>query len=256
MSKKDKDFWLSHSKMSTYKTCPRKYWYRYIQKVKSSEHWPHLVKGNFAHDVLETWVKRLLDNDNVNPREALSDAFKYWRGTRKYQEFGIEKYIDEIRPWLRKTYEDYEQRRYVPLAAEQKVQFRYRGIVMTGRIDRVDEIDDHTIKILDYKTTKDPRYLTDLQLGIYHMGAKYGSLKSLYGDREIETAYVLLRHDVKEHPYTFTVDDLDKFLDDIEATAQAIMTDETWEPKPSRMCRYCDYYIPCTEERNNVDEWW
>lgn len=245
---------LSQSRIAAYKQCPKKYWYRYIKGVKPSEHWPQLVKGNFVHDVLERWVKGILRDEE--PKRCLQEAFKYFRYSQCYQDFGIEKYVNEIIGWLRKLYEDYEARRYIPIAAEQKIEFRYRGIVMTGRIDRVDRINDSTIKIIDYKTVKDPQYLTQFQLGVYHMGAKYGSLKHQYGDKTIQVAYVLLRHNVREQPYTFTEEQLDGFLDEIEGAAEEIKTDTTWKPKPCKMCQYCDYFVACTRERDNVDAWW
>ena len=240
----------SHSKIATYKQCPRKYKYRYIERIKTSERWPHLVKGNFTHDVLEIWINSVMRG--AEPKAALQEAFKVCRESAKYQSFGIEKYIDEIRPWLKDAYADYAKRRYVPLAVEQSVKFKYRGIIMSGRIDRIDHINDRTIKIIDYKTSKDAQYLTDLQVGIYHMAVKYGSLKPKYGDKDVETAYVLLRHGLKEKPYTFTVEDLDGFLDEIELVVDQIMTDKVWEPRPSHMCQYCDYFVPCMEERGET----
>lgn len=245
---------LSQSRIAAYQMCPKKYWFRYIKGIKGSENWPQLVKGNFTHDVLEMWIKGALQGEE--PKRCLQGAFKYFRSLQKYQDFSIEKYIDEIKIWLRKVYEDYEARRYVPIAAEQKVEFQYHNIMMTGRIDRIDEVNPSTIKIIDYKTVKDPQYLTQLQLGIYHMGAKYGSLKSKYGNKNIQTAYVLLRHDVREKPYCFTTGDLDGFLDEIEDVAGQIATDKVWIPKPSRMCQYCDYFVQCTRERENVNAWW
>lgn len=246
--------YLSQSRISTYKQCPRKYWYRYVKKLKPSEKWPHLIKGNFVHDVLESWIKEVLNNKEA--RAAIQNAYEYWRYSEKYKALSIEKYIEEIKPWIYQVYRDYQRRQYRPVAAEQKVQFRYRGIVMTGRIDRVDEVSPTRIKIVDYKTTKDPQYLTGLQLGIYYMGAKYGSLRSAYGDKDIETAYVLLRHDVDEVKYTFSPDQLDGMLDEIENAAISIFSEKEWPARPSHMCRFCDYYVPCTKERESVDNWW
>lgn len=244
---------LSQSKISVYRQCPRKYKYRYIDKVRTTNQWPHLIKGNFAHDVLELWVGYLIDGKD--PRRAMQKAYTSVRKQKDYKEV-VGRYLDEIKPWLKQSLEDFEERRYIPLAAEQEVRFRYKNMLVVGRVDRIDYVNPNTIKIVDYKTTKDPKYLTDLQLGIYHMGVKYGTLKPKYGDKNVETAYVLLRHDIREQPYTFTIPDLDQFLDYIEETAEQIRTDTTWEPRPSHMCNYCDYFISCTQERESVDAWW
>jgi len=204
--------------------------------------------------VLELWTQRIIKN--ADPLEAMQQSFVDVKKQKKYLDLHIEKYLDEIKPWLRGFFERYQQHRFVPLAAEQKVGFKYRNIIVIGRIDRIDYVDNRTIKILDYKSTKDPKYLTNLQLGMYHMAVKYGELKSQYGDKEVQTAYVLLRHDMKEAPYEFSVPDLDACLDEIETTVQQIQTDTTWEARPSNLCQYCDYFVPCMKERENVDNWW
>lgn len=245
----------SQSRMATYKQCPKKYKYRYIDRLPVIENWPHLIKGNFAHDVLEDWTKQIMDR-NVDPKQAMRSAYSTTKDLQKYKDLQIEKYLNEIKPWFKQFIENYQQKSFHPIAAEQEVGFHYRGIEVSGRIDRIDYIDDKTIKIVDYKTTKDPKFLTSMQLGVYHMAVKYGSLKAQYGDKSIQTAYILLRHDMREEPYKFSIPDLDSCLDDIENVVQQIETDTTWEAKPSHMCQYCDYFIPCTKERNDVDSWW
>lgn len=244
---------LSHSKISCYTQCPRRYKYRYIERLPVLNNWPHLVKGNFAHDVLEHWVKRILKGED--PRAAMKVAYKDVLQSKEY--IGkVETYLEEIQPWLKQAIKQYQTCSFRPLMAEETVKFRYRDIIVTGRIDRIDHVDSHTIKIVDYKSTKNPDYLTDLQLGMYHMGVKYGSLKDFYGDKEVQATYILLRHDMREVPYTFTIEHLESFLDEIEAVSEQIRNETEWAPKPSNLCKFCDYFIPCSAERECVDDWW
>lgn len=239
----------SASRISTYKQCPRKYYYRYIKHLPTLDHWPHLIKGNFAHAVLERWVLRLMDGEE--PRSAMSAAYQE---TKKSDEFRgkVEKFLEEIKPWLKGTVRVYEKRKFCPACAEEKVSFKYRKIKVTGRIDRIDNIDSRKIKILDYKSSKNSNYLTPLQLGIYNIGVKYGSLKDVYGQKEVETAYVLLRQEMKEVPYSFTEEQLEGILEEIEEVIDQIGAEKTWEPCPSNLCQYCDYFVPCTQDRQSV----
>lgn len=244
---------LSASKITTYQQCPRKYYYRYIKRLPVFDFWSHLIKGNFAHDVLEVWVDRIMKGED--PRDAMQAAFKDTATSENYQG-KVEKFLEEIKPWLKKAVFAYEQKHFQPLAVEETVSFRYRNVVVVGRVDRIDYLGPQTIKIVDYKTTKNPNYLSDLQLGIYHIGVKYGSLSGQYGKKAVETSYVLLRHDMRETPYTFTVADLENILDEIEEVSGQIDCDTTWEPKPSNLCQYCDFFVPCTQNREQVDDWW
>jgi RecB family exonuclease len=245
-----KDMETSQSRIATYKLCPRKFKYRYIDHLPVIKTWPHLVKGNFAHDVLEVWTKKIIKDPNLDIVQAMKESYRALRDSPEYQTLCIDKYLNEIKPWLKKFLEDYRYRRFTPIAAEQEIKFKYRGIIVTGRIDRIDRVGPNTIKIVDYKTTKDPKYLTHLQLGMYHVAVKYGSLSKQFGDCDIETAYVLLRHDMREEPYTFKVSDLDACLDEIEDVVSQISADKTWEPRTSHMCQYCDYFVTCTKEQD------
>jgi RecB family exonuclease len=190
-----------------------------------------------------------------DPREAMLASFKETAVSEDYKG-KIEKFLEEIKPWLKHAVYTYEEQKFQPLATEEKVSFRYRNIIMTGRVDRIDHVGPGTVKIVDYKSSKNPDYLTPTQLGIYHIGVKYGSLSDVYGKKGVETAYVLLRHDMKETPYTFTVEQLEDILDQIEEVSEQIQTDTEWEPKPSKLCQYCDFFVPCTQERSEIDEWW
>lgn len=252
MSKKH--FRLSASKISTYKQCPKKYWYRYIAKMPSLDFWPAQIKGSFTHDVLEVWVNKLIKGQD--PKQAMQASFEEIFEKEEYREKHVERFMDEIKPWLKQALIDYLAKQYQPLRAEEEINFMYRDIHVTGRVDRIDYIDDKTIKIVDYKTVKDPKYLTKMQVGIYHMGVKYGNLKKHFGDKDVETSYILLRHDMTEVPFTFKVSDLDGILDEIEGVAQQIQNETEWKAKPSGLCSYCDYFIPCTKEREDVNNWW
>lgn len=251
---KEEYFRLSSSKISTYKQCPKKYWYRYIKKVPPFDFWPAQIKGSFTHDVLEVWVKKLIEGQD--PRQAMAISFEEVFNKEEYRNKKVERFMEEIKPWLKQALTDYLDKRYQPLKAEEEINFLYRGIHMTGRVDRIDHIDNSTIKIVDYKTVKNPKYLTKLQVGIYHMGVKYGSLAEEFGDKDVETSYILLRHDMKEVPYKFSINELDGILDEIEDVATQIQNESEWEAKPSHLCSWCDYFVPCTKEREEETTWW
>jgi len=240
----------SASRISTYKQCPKKYYYRYIKQLPVYDFWSHLIMGNFTHSVLEGWVSRLMKGED--PKEAMRAAYKDAVLSGEY-EGKIERFLKEVRPWLQRAVLDYETNQFMPLCAEEKVSFRYRHIEVTGRIDRIDGIGPDRVKIVDYKTVKNPDFLTTMQLGIYHIGVKYGSLKDQYGNKEIDTAYVLIRHDMKEVSFQFTKEQLEAVLTDIEEVTEQIESDTEWKSCSSPLCQYCDFFVPCTQERNCCD---
>jgi len=240
----------SASRISTYKQCPRKYYYRYIKELPVFSFWGQLIKGNFAHAVLEKWTYRLINKEN--PRTAMVHAYKEALSDKQFKG-KVERFLSEIKPWLQQAIIDYETKSFEPTTIEAKVSFNYRNIKVTGRIDRIDNISPQKVKVVDYKSTKSPNYLTPMQLGIYHIGVKYGSMKEVYGKKDVETAYILLRHNMKEVSYNFTEEQLDEVLTDIEESVDLINNDTIWEPRPSQLCQYCDFLVPCTKERGLYD---
>lgn len=248
---------LSVSKITTYKMCPKKYYYRYIKKLPVSDFWAHLIIGNFVHGTLEAWTRRVMKGENA--REAMVVAFRDMALSPDYKH-KVEKFLPDIRPWLKAFVLHYEEQKFEPLTIEEEFKFKYRNIIMVGRIDRIDRVTPSKVKIVDYKTTKNPNYLTNMQLAIYNVGVKYGSLSPSYGKKDIETCYVLLRHNMKEITCCFSDDELGQFLDETEEIADRIASDTTWAATPSNLCQCCDFFIPCTQREEatekHCDESW
>lgn len=247
---------LSASKINTYKQCPRRYYYNYIKKLPRQE-WPHTLKGNLAHDVLEYWVKNGIMKGK-DPAASMKEAFTYLR-QNKYNDMP-EEFVEEVVPWLKAAVKNFKEQKFTPVEAEQDVHFTYRGILMRGRLDRIDQVDDSTIEIVDYKSSKDPKWLTPQQLGFYQIAVQFGNLSPTYGGKDVEASYVLLRHDMQKKPYTFKPKRLDQFLDTIEEAADSILHDTKWEPKPSPLCQTCDFFVACNNDPDglgsaNAGEW-
>ena len=100
---------------------------------------------------------------------------------------------------------------------------------------------DGTFRIIDYKTTKNAKYLDSFQLLIYGLW-----LKHQYPDLEkFRAAYILLRHDSKTKDYEFNIEDLKKAEKDIISYAGKIKTENQWVPIPTALCNWCDFKDIC-----------
>jgi len=85
--------------------------------------------------------------------------------------------------------------------------------------------------------------LDKFQLQVYGM-----HLKNLFPDiQEYDGVYLVLPEGPKEVSYTFTLGDIEEAKEDVIKTAESIATDKTWEPKPTFLCNYCDYYDACPD---------
>lgn len=91
--------------------------------------------------------------------------------------------------------------------------------------------------------TGQSKYLDKFQLQVYGM-----HLKNLFPDlQEYDGVYLVLPEGPKKLSYRITLSDIEEAKDDIIKTAEQIATDKTWEPKPTFLCKYCDYYDACPD---------
>src|SRR3954464_8029458 len=111
---------------------------------------------------------------------------------------------------------------------------------MAGTLDRVDELPDGSLQIVDYKTARTPPQLPDtFQLDMYQIGlaAKTGELAS-------RIVFEYLRHGTQ---HVVEVDDrnLHRTLDRMSAVLAAVEGDDTLAPRTGAHCRQCDYAAYC-----------
>jgi putative RecB family exonuclease len=117
---------------------------------------------------------------------------------------------------------------------------------LIGTLDRVDELPDGSLRIVDYKTSRTPPQDPDtFQLDLYQLGlaAKTGRLAE-------QIVFEYLRHGVQR---AVTIDDrnLRRTLERVEAVVALVEGDDALLPQPGEHCRRCDYDAYCPALRGN-----
>jgi len=126
--------------------------------------WRHVIRGNIVHAVLEEiWkkinsYKELLDYSNLELKELINSSIdnviaSYCANITDIKYFFIEnekKCLNNIIfKWLQ-----LEKKRspFVIVALEQKKTINFAGIICNFRLDRIDQLQDGSLIIIDYKT--------------------------------------------------------------------------------------------------------
>lgn len=252
----------SHSKLSTYETCPLKYKLQYIER-------PEVVKeegieaflGKRVHEALEKLYRDLRYSRFVALDELLNyynaQWSKNWNDSVAIakKDLTADNYKDTGIKCIRNYYQ-----RYAPfengatIGIEDKIAFplsedgRY---AIQGYIDRLDKTNGNTYEIHDYKTSGSlplqESLDEDRQLALYEIG-----IRKKYPDvREVKLIWHYLMFDMEllSERTSEQIEDLRKetiaLIDRIEADAE-------FKHKESNLCGWCDYWAYCPAKKHLV----
>lgn len=239
MSDKDGFIKLSASSCKTYEQCSRKYFYTYIDKQPKLDH-DYFLLGNLCHETLELFHGSYLQSKvpKTKLKALMTSSFaKVQQELKPPQEMAIEAF------GLLGEYLDRLLKDGMPNVKGVELPFEFElsdSVVIRGFIDRIDYTDTG-LKIVDYKTTKNTKYLDPFQLSIYGLWLR----KENPALERYDAAYLLLRHKSTEKAYTITATDLDHTHKDLLNYAQKIKGESTWATSPSILCRWCDFNNIC-----------
>ena len=236
---------LSANAVQSYATCPMRFKLERDWKIPGEA--AAAMQYGFA---IHTVLKNYYDPAAHAKEFSIDDAVQAFR-----VEFG-KGYIDD--PVQRKIYEERgeDQLRTMlqasprgsanVIATEHKFSFRLGDREIRGRIDRIDQLEDGVVRVIDYKTgaPKDRKFAEEsLQLSIYAMAVAQMNLSP----RELVLVNV---QDNSLAVAGRTPKQLDTAREKIEDAAEGIRRGE-FDPRPGQHCRWCDYrnLCPATEQR-------
>lgn len=180
----------SHSRLSTFEQCPRRYYYQYLARLKvEKEETIEALLGSCVHDALEKLygdrmcgkllsIEQLVEHFYADWRERLHDGIRIVRTDyspddyRRVGEECLRRYYARHAPFDQSNTLALERRVMIDL--DGTGQYRLQGI-----IDRLGQRSDGTIEIHDYKTNKalpaqaekdKDRQLALYQIGVHRLG--------------------------------------------------------------------------------------
>jgi RecB family exonuclease len=182
-----RDKTLSATKLKTFLTCKRKYYYKYVKYIENHEIPKDMPKeqeiGSAVHSALkELYANRSFYESAEELKRDLDAELKNACGESK-----LEEYLMAMQARRMEAFCQNEVKRFADgwrvEHCEASVQTEFAGMVLSGQIDRVDKKGSE-IYVLDYKTGSYPLYTeknfteaTDFQLEFYYLLAqKFGNV--------------------------------------------------------------------------------
>jgi putative RecB family exonuclease len=259
------------TQLETFRQCPLKYKYGKDPEIRDRyrQPTPQLYVGTCVHDALEVFfdVTRTPMSERT---EAKLDHLlrRAWAGAdlwpqKKKQRleerakiFGDNKELEAS--WGRHALNMLHRYFLVadltamPFTAEQFHEAKLKsGIVVAGKIDRIDRLEDGSMRIMDYKTGKPPLRkddaavaADDLQLSTYAI-----VVRKKYRAPVSRCSLIFVAHDA-EVGFTPTDELLAGKANLIEETVRAIEAETEFAPRENQFCPWCEYRAICPVGQN------
>ncbi len=244
---------LSPSSASAFSGCPRRWRFKYVDRLPDPSSEPALV-GTFAHRVLELLCQHPGSERTIEQAKIIArDAWPEFSEDEDYVALGLDD--DQARAfrwqaWLAVTglwrIEDPADVEVV--STEQRIEVDFDGVPFVGVVDRVDRLGGQ-LTISDYKSGTLPghrwRHEKIQQVMLYaaalgaHTGERPARARLLYlGQRILDVRVTQSR-----------LDDAVNALSETWVELSGACEREEFPPQPTVLCGWCPFVEQCPEGR-------
>jgi DNA helicase II / ATP-dependent DNA helicase PcrA len=186
---------FSPTTLNDYLKCPRLYWYNHHPGLVDEPRSVAMERGGFLHEVLEDFH---LNESEWRP--LASELQREWLEASLVKH--LDPYLSRMEGVLDRKREERQVRtvlgnyikfvtglqvirRLRTLDVERRFHLELDGVEIVGKIDRVNDVGDGQVEVVDYKTGsgKPMRYayeqyfgpdMSDVQLALYYLACRYG----------------------------------------------------------------------------------
>jgi len=243
---------LSYSALETFKQCPLKFKFQYVERIKTPKSKEALF-GTLIHKAL----KVLHEPGLVVPteEELLKFFADNWDGSVYQDEqlavLAFAQGIKILKDYYAKNYPAQFNVVALETSFEAPIKIGDDLHLVTGKIDRIDKTPENLFEVIDYKTTKKmPSQETvdkDLQLSVYHLGMANRWPSIVNEKRPVKVSLYYLKHGEKlsslrnVENLEATKENIIRDIEQIEQTHKA----GKFDPRPNALCDWCEFQRNC-----------
>lgn len=245
----------SPSKLNTYKDCPRRYRYRYVDKLKRYTQSVEAFLGTCVHSSLEKLYEDIFHGKALTLEETLAVYDAAWdEGWSAAIEVRKKEYQPEDwkklgRECVRAYYEanhPFTQNKTV--AVEKRIGFPVvaggQEYLIEGYIDRLALGPDGAFEIHDYKTARTLPSQADVdedrQLAIYDLAVRH----EWPDTKDVRLVWHFVRHG-KSLVSSRTAESRAALRAELSKLIERIKSDHVFEPNKTPLCDWCEYRDIC-----------
>ena len=237
---------LSSTKLSTLLTCRRKFYYKYIKKLKEPQNITSESSNKIGlklHKALEVVFTKNQDLSDTKRVKQLLKEYLISESSDDIEEFELDVWMMQLENFIQNEAKRYKDG-YKIYANELELNCKFVGFEIGGKIDRVD-IRDGKLVVIDYKSgdvsklvKQKVENMTNFQLEIYYLLAS--SLKEVSGVYyyDLKSGNLILETKMDEK--------IDKLKDILKSLKEPIRDFDLCEKRAN--CLYCPYKKLCLRD--------
>ena len=247
----------SHSRLSTYETCPLKFYYKYVEQPDVEEVLGKNIAallGTAVHETLEHLYKEISFARDVS-LDALLEFYQTAWGKEWTDDVIIPEYDEVTWKHLGEKYLADYYASHKPfdkektIALERMIRLELGDYSLIGYIDRIAEEKPGRYKIIDYKTNKylqpQEKFDNDRQLGLYEIG-----LRQMFNDvKNVDLVWEML-HYGKQMVSHRTKEQLEQLKKSTIALIEEIESAKDFPPQESPLCEWCEFQAVCPKKKH------
>ncbi len=239
--------YISYSQMQCFDICPLHYKLKYILKIPPA---PTAAQsfGISVHSVLREFYLRKMRGENTNEISLEELLKRYWIKEGYDTKEHMQSAFEQAKTSLVNFVNTNGNKTTVPLGLEIPFSFFLPNLKVSGRIDRVDQLEGGKIEIIDYKTgynIPDTKKMDkDLQLSLYALAA--AEIPDKMFNRKPEDVVLSLwyvENDMKIST-TRTAEQLEVIKQQIVEKVAEIST-SSFACSGGILCKNCEYKMLC-----------
>ncbi|OPL12035.1 MAG: hypothetical protein AVO34_02145 [Firmicutes bacterium ML8_F2] len=251
---------VSYSGLETFVNCPAKYKFQYVERIKVPK-LKEAIFGTLIHECLKMFHEPS-QTDYVSEEKLLKYFTERWNSEiyqdKQEEAFAFHQGIKILKDYYLQNQSSEFNIINLETPFEAPVLDGAELHQITGRIDRIDKLEDGTFEIIDYKTSKKMPSQEDVnqnfQLAIYYLGVinRWPSLKKQ--NRPVKLSLYYLRHGEKLSAF--------QNAEKVKETRQKILSiidqikKSSFEPRMNSLCDWCSYqpYCPLFKHKHLIHQ--
>ena len=241
---------LSSSKLSTFLTCKKKFYLRYIAGIQNFEIPKDMPDeweiGRVLHRALKAvYANRAHYESKEELCREIDKALEAASGASALEKFQISLYKQVLQKFCENEMARFKEGWRV-FKTEEPIERKYKGLKLYGVVDRIDKKEQNGLEVLDYKsgslklyTSKNVEEATDFQLEFYYLLAgTLGEVRQV-GFYDLKEGKVVAESLFEEKL---------RLLEEHLQTLKEIKSFEVSMCEDQKACTHCEYKTICGRE--------